>query len=425
MNHESPSTKQYISRALKFWLTEFKVDGFRFDLSKGFTQKNTLGNTSAWGMYDASRIAILAGYADTVWKINPKAYVILEHFAENTEEKELSNRGMMLWGNSNSAFAEAAMGYNTGSKSDFSAVSYRNRDWTNPNLVGYMESHDEERLMYKCLQWGNASGTYDIKNPETALLRMRLDALFFFCIPGPKMIWQFGELGYDYTIDYNGRTGEKPVRWDYYSEPGRRDLNRFYSALINLKQREPLILTTDYQIAVQSSFKRIQLHQTDLYALVLGNFDVISQDVNPAFPHTGRWYEYLTGDSLEVTNINVSLNLAAGEYHLYTDKKIPNPDFTDPTWAAKPPPLSGFSTVYPNPSSGTINAAINPGTQNEVEVEFEVFDNLGQSVSRFSEKVHGYTVIRVDGRGFTFTTGIFMMRIRSGSNESIHKIVVY
>jgi len=39
MNHESPSTKQYISNALKFWLREFRVDGFRFDLSKGLHRR--------------------------------------------------------------------------------------------------------------------------------------------------------------------------------------------------------------------------------------------------------------------------------------------------------------------------------------------------------------------------------------------------
>jgi hypothetical protein len=287
-----------------------------------------------------------------------------------------------------------------------------------------MESHDEERLMYKCLQWGNSSGTYDIKNPETALLRMRMDALFFFTIPGPKMMWQFGELGYDYTIDYNGRTGEKPIRWDYYSEPGRRNLNRFYSAIIKLKQREPVFSAGDYQLDVQSSFKRIQLHKTDLYALVLGNFDVTFQNINPAFPHTGQWYEYLTGDSVQIDNINATLKFLAGEYHIYTDKKIENPDFIDTTWAVRVPAGTGFSTVYPNPSTGTISAAINLGSQNEAEVEFEVYNILGQNVSGFSEKVSGYKVIRVDGRGYTFTKGVFMIRIKAGENKALHKIVI-
>lgn len=38
-NHESPATKYFVKRALSWWLKTFGVDGFRFDLSKGFTQK--------------------------------------------------------------------------------------------------------------------------------------------------------------------------------------------------------------------------------------------------------------------------------------------------------------------------------------------------------------------------------------------------
>jgi hypothetical protein len=51
-----------------------------------------------------------------------------------------------------------------------------------------MESHDEERLMYKNLTYGDSSGTYDIKDIRVALNRMKLASAFFFTVPGPKMI---------------------------------------------------------------------------------------------------------------------------------------------------------------------------------------------------------------------------------------------
>lgn len=38
-NHESPATKQLVSNVVKHWLTQYHIDGFRWDLSKGFTQK--------------------------------------------------------------------------------------------------------------------------------------------------------------------------------------------------------------------------------------------------------------------------------------------------------------------------------------------------------------------------------------------------
>nr|MCU0393113.1 alpha-amylase family glycosyl hydrolase [Thermoflexibacter sp.] len=56
-NHESQAVKDLVKKVNQFWLTEYKIDGFRFDLSKGFTQKNNPNNESAWSAFDASRIA--------------------------------------------------------------------------------------------------------------------------------------------------------------------------------------------------------------------------------------------------------------------------------------------------------------------------------------------------------------------------------
>jgi len=58
-NHESNKTPTYIDKVLEFWLTENKMDGYRFDLSKGFTQIKSDPNVGLWGQYDASRIKIL------------------------------------------------------------------------------------------------------------------------------------------------------------------------------------------------------------------------------------------------------------------------------------------------------------------------------------------------------------------------------
>ena len=79
------------------------------------------------------------------------------------------------------------------------AIRILNRDslygkrWTQPHLVTYMESHDEERMMYKNLQFGNHRH-YNTKDIYTALNRVEMCAAFFTMIPGPKMIWEFGSL---------------------------------------------------------------------------------------------------------------------------------------------------------------------------------------------------------------------------------------
>ena len=231
INHESAATHYFVSRVVNHWLNDYKIDGFRFDLAKGFTQTQTCDNSgnncnvSAWGNYDSSRVKIWKGYYDTLQIKSPGSYAILEHFADNSEEKDLSNYGMMLWSNMAYPFEQASMGYNSGS--DFSSGIASVAGWSHPYKVTYMESHDEERVMYKDIQYGNSSGSYNIKDTATALKRQQLTAAFLFMLPGPKMIWQFGELGYDYPINYCGngtindacRTDPKPIRWDYYQQP--------------------------------------------------------------------------------------------------------------------------------------------------------------------------------------------------------------
>ena len=64
------------------------------------------------------------------------------------------------------------------------------RGWADPHLVAYMESHDEERLMYKNLTAGNTAPGYNNKELKTGLSRIELVSAFFYLIPGPKMIWR-------------------------------------------------------------------------------------------------------------------------------------------------------------------------------------------------------------------------------------------
>lgn len=340
MNHESARTKYFVGRVLSYWLEEYKIDGFRFDLSKGFTQTQTCDNNgancnvAAWGNYDQSRIDIWKGYYDTVQNHSAGAYCILEHFAANSEETVLSNYGMLLWGNANYNYNEATMGYSPGW--DFSYGIASVRGWSNPYLVTYMESHDEERLMYKNINYGNTSGSYNIKDTATALARMELAAAFFITIPGPKMIWQFGELGYDYPINYCGdgtidpgcRTDNKPIRWDYFQQPARISLYNTYSHLLHLRQNASFtgtFISNSIQQSLSGAFKWIVLNGNPGKVVVIGNFDVVAQGGSVTFPAAGTWYDYLNGTTITATGGSQFFNLQPGEFHVFTNIQVPLP----------------------------------------------------------------------------------------------------
>lgn len=317
-NHENECTQKYFDRVIEFWLKEYKIDGFRFDLSKGFTQKNTYPDVSLWSQYDASRIRLLKRFYEKIRSIDSDCYLILEHFADNSEETELANMGFMLWGNLNEQFRAVAKG----EKASFEWLNYKNRDWNEPNLVGYMESHDEERLMYDTLRNGKTKAHYDTKNLETALERMKALAAVFFSYPGPKMLWQFVEFGYDVSINFNDRVGNKPLKWEYLNDENRLKLYKVYCELIKLKITYKL---TDFE-EVSNGFVKITTARSVTFSMkVIANLGTKTIETTTGFS-ASRWYDYFTGKEIDFMVSNQKMFLQAGEFHILTSKKLSTPE---------------------------------------------------------------------------------------------------
>lgn len=383
-NHESQATKDLFQRVVEYWITDYHVDGYRFDLSKGFTQKNTLNNTAAWGQYDASRIAIWEDYADKIWAVNPDTYIILEHFADNSEEKVLANYGMMLWGNLNGPFRQMAMGW--ASNSNISWLSYKSRGWNEPNAVGYMESHDEERMMYSILKWADTTNkaNYDPRPLENAVKRLAACAAVFYSVPGPKMLWQFGEVAYDYSIDYNGRVGEKPIRWDYQDEWRRKFLYNTTAALIRLKKEQPVFETTDFTIGETGLVKKVNLRSNDMSVTVIANLNIEDEEFLPGFNVTGKWFDYFKGDSITVTSLNEKITLAPGEFRLYTTKKLDAPETGLSIPEEKPYSNSIMGGIFPNPTNHVIDIPLN--IKDSGNVTLEVYSSTGKLVRTLYNK---------------------------------------
>ncbi len=323
-NHESPHTRQFFKRVFEYWLQEYNVDGFRIDLSKGLTQTYSGENIGQWSSYDQSRINILTDYYNHIKSVKPNAYVILEHFANNDEETVLANTGMLLWGNMDSQFKQVILGYQE--NSNFSWAYHVTRGWTYPNLLAYMESHDEERQMHEAVTYGNSSGNYNVRDTLTALRRMEMAHVLLFTIPGPKMIWQFGELGYDYSINYGGsRMAPKPIRWDYSMDPKRKKLFATIAAMINLKKSDAIRFGS-FSHDLSGLGKRMWISHSSMNVVVAANMGVDGFSMSPGFQHTGWWYDYFTGDSLNVTDpTGHSIYFDPGSYKVFTNKRLARP----------------------------------------------------------------------------------------------------
>ena len=425
-NHESPYTQQLVDSINSYWMNEYKIDGFRFDFTKGFGN-NIKGTNDSWGSnYDADRIALLKRMAHEIWLRKPEASVIFEHLAVNEEEKELANFGILLWGNMTYNYSEATMGWNN--NSDFSGASYKNRGWTDPNLVAYMESHDEERIMYKNIAFGNSTvADYDLKDTMNALRRQELAALFFFTIPGPKMVWQFGEVGYDYPIEYNGRVGEKPIRWDYQNHYQRRFLSKFYGALIHLRTSDNLFASRSFALSLSGAMKRITIAGDGKAATIIGNFGLEAGTIDPAFSHTGTWYDYFSGDSISVTDVNAQITLPRGGYHLYTDFRLSKPEIG--LGISNPVPKESLNQVmvFPNPSDGSFSVSFNLASPERVKI---VLNNIqGNKIMTLLDEnlPKGDQTLNYNFASFSkpkIASGIYLLHLSTSDLNSTVKLIV-
>lgn len=448
MNHGSMYTQYYIDTINYYWQKEYKIDGFRFDLSKGFSTTNycttpncdTNSEISAWSAYDAGRIAIIKRMADAIWDNFPNAYVILEHLSVNQEEKELAEyragegKGMMLWGNLNNPYLQSAMGY--ASDSDFSGVYHGTRGWSVPHLVSYMESHDEERMMFKNVSYGNSSGTYNVKDLPTALRRVKAAATIFYTIPGPKMLWQFGELGYDLSIntcsdgtvnppgpdggDGDCRVANKPVLWEYRQNDSRYVVYSHIADLLRLRKNYNVFTSGTATLSVGSSslIKQAVLKNNpytatpatagEMNAVVVVNFDVTPKTATVNFPHTGAWYDYYeNGAVVEVAAATATIQLKPGEYKIFTDVQIEEPQIITGNEAA----IQLSALVYPNPVGNRLNIETEQTVRTLKLTSMQGVSVVPKRVSENSWDVSG------------LTPGLYMAEVRTLTGTVMIKVI--
>lgn len=329
-NHSDPWTIEHWKRVFDFWLDEYHFDGYRIDLSKGLTQTFSGTDVGLWNQFDQGRIDILFEYGNHIWAQDPDAYIILEHLGSNAEETVLANGGFMLWGKMTNAYTQATMGYG----GDLNWGVWSNRGWNWPNLVTYFESHDEQRFAHELQAYGSSNNGYNIQDFETAMERIALAHAFLLLAPGPKMMWQQGELGYDLNLfdcgngsfDASCKLDEKPALWEYLEIPERRGLVKHISAFAKLKSTQPVFTSWDFNVDMANDGKRIHFYSPDQNAVILGNFGTTGINMAPGFPYEGMWHDYLTGEAIEVLNVSDAWYLEPGEFRILLDTALSVPD---------------------------------------------------------------------------------------------------
>ena len=316
-NHGFAPAKEMFTRALKYWLTEYKVDGFRLDLSHGLCSDQP--NTA---------VANLKYYYDNgVKAVAPDAYMILEHWGSNmgTERPQLISYGMQCWSNTTNAYCQTAMGW----LKDGDGFGDANKD----GYVSYCESHDEERMQYKTKKWG--AGDLPT-NTSARLNRVAENVAFNVLLNGSHMLWMWEEIGYDFSINsdldhpnaesssYRCSKKPRPEIRGYFTNADRVAAFTKCAQVITLRtQLMPQVFEGNPTQVTIGSGAKLRKIQWGSNVFAAANFDVTGNQA-VTLP-SGTWYDYLNG----ATRATGTYTLAPGELKVFTGSPVQAPTFTD------------------------------------------------------------------------------------------------
>ncbi|NHM02945.1 alpha-amylase family glycosyl hydrolase [Flavobacterium difficile] len=436
-NHTSALTREYVNKTIKHWITEFKIDGFRWDLTKGFTQNCTGTNETCTNGYQADRVDVLRLYADNSWAVDPNHYVIFEHLGSDFEEQQWANyrlgegKGIMMWGEMFTQYKELAMGYSN-TTGNISRMSHLSRGFSGKRLLGYAESHDKDRLMYEAKTFGNNTGTNPVLNNEAnALKRMSALGAVSILIPGPKMIWHFQELAMDDSIYscengvVNSETDATPgdcklatklqPQWaeNWLTTTPRSTVYADYSKFIKLKKEET-VFNGEFAISPESNDnlkQRIYIFDNSLLptqlknVVILANLYTSSQNITADFPYAGNWYNLMDNSITTVSATNMQITIPAGEFRIFGNQPsavLSNESFNS---------LSQLE-LYPNPTSNAFMLSVDAK-------KVEIYSITGQLIKTENNSVANKEISISD-----LSKGIYIVKITNADNVSVSKKLI-
>ncbi|WP_332020892.1 alpha-amylase family glycosyl hydrolase, partial [Kaistella sp.] len=438
-NHSKAETKYYVDRVIEHWIKEYKVDGFRWDLTKGFTQNCTAGDDACTNAYQQDRVNILRGYADKQWSYDPTSYIIFEHLGTDSEEAQWANyrtaegKGVMMWDKHTNAYNQNTMGF--AASSNFSRVDFEAHGFSERRAMSYGESHDEERIMYKNINFGASTAGYSTRDLNNALERQKAYGAVFLTVPGPKMIWQFAELGFDksiYTcedgvtvntesdaIPGDCKLSPKPTAFGlgYDTDAARKSVYDTWAKILELRLANEVFNTKTFTVESGNLMPRIYIWNNAAASalknvVILANFTLTPQNVVPDFPYTGSWVNLMDNTSVSVSSTTAPITIEPGGFRIFgnasalaTDEAGSVKNEVSLTLTQNPVTNGTANLRYTNAKNGTVS----------------IYDLTGALVKTLKvTKDNGDEAVSING----LKSGMYLIQLKSDKGVAVTKMMV-
>jgi hypothetical protein len=280
--------------------------------------------------------------------------------------------------------------------------------------------------MFKNLEFGNTSNTsHNVQDLNTALSRMSALAAVSVMVPGPKMIWHFGELGMDNSIftcnngtvnlpgdgDGNGdcKLDTKPQpQWtdNWIADALRGQIYNDWSRLHALKINEA-VFEGDYTIISGDLTPRIDVFDASIpnsalkNVIIFANFDVTTESVDTNFPAgvTSTWFDLMDpSGNTTVSNSTTSISIPAGQFRILGNQQAEALSIDEEA-------LLRFS-IYPNPTTTSFSVDTNVS-------DIEVYDLSGKLVKFFKGNFNRTDTFDIS----SLHTGMYIVKVENSNNQ--------
>lgn len=287
LNHWNDATKRLIRDVQNYWLTEFHIDGFRYDYAEGIR-------------YDG-----ISGMSFIAWEAKqtkPYAYLIAEDIVQDPAAVVRDTETDCSWHWQFNKVMRAQLyeseyqGNNYGDMGAIARVISFDGDGYQDNAqpINFLESHDEERIIYDAL------GCNPNLDEAGAIRKSMLGALALFTAQGVPMLYHGQEFGTKSakTVD------ENKLPWDYLESDAGSTLHAHYRTLAYLRHTVGAMHTNNFSVLYENAeTKTIVFQRWDdggSVAVVALNFSPATQQIALTFPQAGRYHEWLHDYDQEV-----------------------------------------------------------------------------------------------------------------------------
>jgi 1,4-alpha-glucan branching enzyme len=286
LNHWNDATKRLIHDIQAYWLSEFHIDGFRYDHVEGINWDGESGMSFiAWSARQAK----------------PHVYLIGEHLVGDTGAVVRATEvdATWHWRFQRVLAAQLREGEYQGNQygdldAVLSVITFAPDGYTdNAQAINYLESHDEERIALLVR-------TNPAIDEAGAVRKSMLGAIVLFTAQGVPMLYH----GQEFGAQAPKTTDVSKIPWDNLESDAGQALYRHYAALAYLRHTQGALTGNTFEPLVVDPEKKVLVYHrwndVGSNVVVAVNFSPTPQMVAIPFPQPGRWHEWLLDYDEEV-----------------------------------------------------------------------------------------------------------------------------